>query len=210
MSNVVDVVANKHSRERILDLAIAAIDEGGEVAIRVNDLAAAAGVTVPTLYRHFGSRDGLIVAAQTQRFRLTQNSDTSILSVALARAKTAEQFQKTLRKELLLHFERDRWVLRATRLNTLGSAVKRPDLQASIAQAQREGAMGIAMALEPYQRKGWLRPDVDLLALAYWYMGQILGRALIEMGDDPVVEKHWNQISIEAVVVAAFGPPAQR
>jgi hypothetical protein len=41
-------------------------------------------------------------------------------------------------------------------------------------------------------------------------MGQILGRALIEMGDDPVVEKHWNQISIEAVMVAAFGPPAQR
>ena len=115
-----------------------------------------------------------------------------------------------MRKELLLHFERDRWVLRATRLNTLGSAVKRPDLQASIAQAQREGAMGIAMALEPYQCKGWIRPDVDLLAVAYWYMGQILGRALIEMGDDPVVEKHWNQISIEAVMVAAFGPPAQR
>jgi AcrR family transcriptional regulator len=50
-------------RGRILELAIQAIDSGGEVAVRVNDLAAAAGVTVPTLYRYFGSRDDLNVAA---------------------------------------------------------------------------------------------------------------------------------------------------
>ena len=57
------------SRQRILALAIAAIDKGGEAAVRVNDIAAEAGVTVPTLYRQFGSRDGLVAAAQTQRFR---------------------------------------------------------------------------------------------------------------------------------------------
>ena len=35
--------------QRILDLAVAAIDDGGEAAVRVDDLAAEAGVTVPIL-----------------------------------------------------------------------------------------------------------------------------------------------------------------
>lgn len=195
------------ARDRILYLAIEAIDKGGEAAVRVNDLAAEAGVTVPTLYRYFGNRDGLVIAAQTQRFRLTQNSDISVLAAAMAKAKTPEQLEKAVRRELPLHFERDRWAVRQVRMNTLGSAYKRPELMASIAQAQREGALGVAAALEPYQKRGWLRKDVDLLALAYWYMGQILGRFLIEMGDDPVLEKQWNKISVETVILATFGPP---
>ena len=74
-------------RERILELAVEAIDAGGEEAIRVNDIAAEAGVTVPTLYRHFGSRDGLVEAAQTYRFRKTQFVDSSVLAASLAKCK---------------------------------------------------------------------------------------------------------------------------
>lgn len=198
-------MAASSARERILELAIAAIDEGGEVAVRVNDLASTAGVTVATLYRHFGSRDGLIVAAQTQRFRLTQNVDTAIFATALASVKTADQFRKEVLKELPLHFERDRFVLRQIRLNTLGSAANRPELRQAIAQVQKEGAMGLALVLEPFQKRGWIKKDVDLLSLAYWYMGQILGRALIELGDEPVNEKQWNKISVDAVMAIVFG-----
>lgn len=198
------------SREKILELAIDAINEGGEAAVRVNDIAALAGVTVPTLYRYFGSRDGLVVAAQTQRFRLTQNVDTGIFATALSKVKTPEQFRKAILKELPLHFEEDRFELRQVRLNALGSAANRPDLKAAIAQVQFEGASGLAAALKPYQDRGWIRKDVDLLALAYFYMGQILGRSLIEMGDNPVNVKKWNQISIEAIISVVLDGPARK
>jgi hypothetical protein len=36
-------------------------------------------------------------------------------------------------------------------------------------------------------------------------MGQILGRVLIEMGDSPVAEKKWNQISLDAIMAVVFG-----
>ena len=99
-------------RQRILELAISAIDEGGEAAVRVNDLATEAGVTVPTLYRHFGSRDGLVEAAQTYRFRKTQFVDGSVLAASLAKCKNQDELRKALRKELLMHFDTDRWELR--------------------------------------------------------------------------------------------------
>jgi len=192
-------------RQRILELAISVIDEGGETAVRVNDLAAEAGVTVPTLYRHFGSRDGLVEAAQTYRFRKTQFVDGSVLAASLAKCKNQDELRKALRKELLTHFDTDRWELRQVRLNALGAGYARPELAASLALAQKQGAMGIAEMLLPFQKKGWIRKDIDLPATVYWFMGQILGRVLIEMGDNPVSQKKWNDVSLEGIMAVIFG-----
>ena len=178
---------------------------GGEAAIRVNDIANEAGVTVPTLYRHFGSRDGLVEAAQTQRFRETQFVDSSVFAAALAKCKNQEDLRKAIRKELLTHFDEDRWDLRQVRLNALGAGYARPELSASLALAQKQGAMGITEMLLPFQKKGWIRKDLDLLATVYWFMGQILGRVLIEMGDNPVSQKKWNDVSIEGIMAVIFG-----
>jgi len=192
-------------RQRILELAVSAIDEGGEAAVRVNDLAAEAGVTVPTLYRHFGSRDGLVEAAQTYRFRKTQFVDSSVFAASLAKCKNQDELRKALRKELLTHFDTDRWELRQVRLNALGAGYARPELAASLALAQKQGAMGIAEMLLPFQKKGWIRKDIDLPATVYWFMGQILGRVLIEMGDNPVSQKKWNDVSLEGIMAVIFG-----
>jgi AcrR family transcriptional regulator len=192
-------------RQRILELAVSAIDEGGEAAVRVNDLATEAGVTVPTLYRHFGSRDGLVEAAQTYRFRKTQFVDGSVLAASLAKCKNQDELRKALRKELLTHFDTDRWELRQVRLNALGAGYARPELAASLALAQKQGAMGIAEMLLPFQKKGWIRKDIDLPATVYWFMGQILGRVLIEMGDNPVSQKKWNDVSLEGIMAVIFG-----
>ena len=192
-------------RQRILELAVAAIDEGGEVAIRVNDLAAAAGVTVPTLYRHFGNRDGLVEAAQTHRFRTTQSVDSTVFAASLARCKNRDDVRRALRKELLTHFEKDRWGLRQVRLNALGAGYARPKLAESLALAQRQNAIAITDMLLPFQKKGWIRKDIDLPATVYWFMGQILGRVLIEMGDNPVSQKKWNEVSLEGIMAVVFG-----
>jgi AcrR family transcriptional regulator len=192
-------------RQRILELAVSAINEGGEAAVRVNDLATEAGVTVPTLYRHFGSRDGLVEAAQTYRFRKTQFVDGSVLAASLAKCKNQDELRKALRKELLTHFDTDRWELRQVRLNALGAGYARPELAASLALAQKQGAMGITEMLLPFQKKGWIRKDIDLPATVYWFMGQILGRVLIEMGDNPVSQKKWNDVSLEGIMAVIFG-----
>ena len=192
-------------RQRILELAVFAIDEGGEAAVRVNDLAAEAGVTVPTLYRHFGSRDGLVESAQTYRFRKTQFIDGSVFAASLAKCKSQDELRKALRRELLTHFDVDRWELRQVRLNALGAGYARPELAASLALAQKQGAMGIAEMLLPFQKKGWIRKDIDLPATVYWFMGQILGRVLIEMGDNPVSQKKWNDVSLEGIMAVIFG-----
>ena len=57
-----------NSRGLILALAIKAIDTGGEASIRVKQIADEAGTSVTSIYHFFGSREGLIEAAQIARF----------------------------------------------------------------------------------------------------------------------------------------------
>jgi len=204
-----DITQTKSIRQGILDLAIATIDDGGEVAIRVNDIAAKAGVTVPTLYRHFGSRDGLVEAAQTQRFYETQFVDYSVFEASLAKCKNQNDLRITIRQVLLSHFETDRWEVRQVRLNALGAGYARPELLMSLALAQKQVAMGITELLRPFQERRWIRTEIDLAATVYWFMGQILGRVLVEMGDDPVSQKKWNDISLEGIMAVIFGDSPQ-
>ena len=53
-------------RETLLDAAVEAVRSRG-AAVSMEELAAAAGVTKPILYRHFGDRSGLVVAV-AERF----------------------------------------------------------------------------------------------------------------------------------------------
>jgi AcrR family transcriptional regulator len=55
------------TRERILDAVIALSEERLSVEIILADVAARAGVTVQTVLRHFGSRQGLFEQAQARR-----------------------------------------------------------------------------------------------------------------------------------------------
>lgn len=57
------------TRETILAVALRLIDREGEARFSTRTVCAAAKVTAPTLYHHFGSADGLLSAALTEGFR---------------------------------------------------------------------------------------------------------------------------------------------
>lgn len=68
------------SLARILDETIAVIETSGESAIRLAKIATRAGVTRQTLYRYFSSREHLITAAHTERFRRTLGPSPDLVS----------------------------------------------------------------------------------------------------------------------------------
>ncbi|SCF21439.1 regulatory protein, tetR family [Micromonospora viridifaciens] len=55
--------AAAQTRQRILDATAALVRQQASVEIHLNDVADSAGVSVQTVLRHFGSRDGLFEAA---------------------------------------------------------------------------------------------------------------------------------------------------
>jgi AcrR family transcriptional regulator len=93
-------------RRRLLEAAAALAAEGGYDAVQMRDVAARAGVALGTLYRHYSSKDQLLLAtladqARVLRRRLTQrpprgDSPAARVADALRRATTAMERQPRL------------------------------------------------------------------------------------------------------------------
>ena len=194
------------TRERLLRAAIAVLATEGERAIRVRDIAAQAGVTEPSLYHFFGSREGLITQAQATRFREEHLEGMQRFADAVGSSETPEDFAAAVRAVLTWAYRPERRVARATRIDVLGSAQSRPDLAVELASAQRAVNQQLAVTLRYAQARGWVRQDLDCNILAAWVIGQITGRVFIEIDPELADSTAWDEISITAVL-AAFGDP---
>jgi AcrR family transcriptional regulator len=192
------------SRSRILDLAVEAIDAGGEAAIRVNHIAAEAGVTPPVLYHYFGSRDGLVIAAQVARYSRRTFDDIARIAAAVASCTTSDELRKVLVitwTRSLAERAQNRWV----RTSALGSAYARAELEAAIAQVQDEIVTELTRVLEPCRERGWFRPGIDLVSTVAWHHSLLIGRVHIERGQSAADSREWDRLTIEALVNAFFG-----
>jgi AcrR family transcriptional regulator len=180
------------NRATLLRLAVAAIDEGGEVAIRVNHLAAAAGVTPPIVYHYFGNREGLVIAAQVERYGRGVRSNFVRYVERLEECSTAGELQ-----DLLVDFMRDtvasgrtsRW----TRIDAMGSAYARAALEDAICDELDRLVGGWTLALEPFRQRGWLRPDIHLPTAIGWLHSLLLSRVFVERRPSAIDLDRWDQ-----------------
>lgn len=194
----------EHNRARLLELAIAAIETGGEAAVRVHQLATDAGVTPPVIYYHFGSRDGLVVAAQIARFGRQALDDISPIGQAVAACTSREELREVLVGTWKLIFAgraESRW----RRISVYGSAWSRPDFELAVAAAQDEIIDRIVKMLEPCRDRGWFRPGIDLASAVAWQHSVVLARVHMERNQHIGTLEEWDRLTLESLVRAFFG-----
>lgn len=192
------------NRGRILELAVAAIDAGGEAEIRVNHIVAEAGVTPPVLYYHFGNRDGLVIAAQIERYTRQTQADITAIGRAVAKCESSDELRKTLLitwSRSLAQRAESRW----RRTSVVGSAYARPELAAAVAKAQDDIVEALVEILEPCRERGWLRDGIDLMSTVAWHHSLLIGRAYIEHGAQQVDAVEWDRLTLDALEWAFFG-----
>jgi len=192
------------NRTKILDLAIAAIDAGGEAAVRVNHIVEEAGVTPPVLYYHFGNRDGLVTAAQVERYSRQIREDIDAIGRRLSQCQSREELRASLVdiwKQALAGRGESRW----RRVSVVGSAFARPELEAEVLRAQDEIVEGLTGTLQVAQERGWLRAEIDLPSAVAWQHSILLSRVFVERGSQQGKSHEWDQLTLEALQHAFFG-----
>jgi AcrR family transcriptional regulator len=193
------------THQKILDEAIRIIETSGEASLRVHDIEVAVDVTPPSIYHFFGSREGLVIAAQEERlvrsFAEFNAVSASILRGVSSRAELRDAFLNIL----TMIYDPSRSLARQQRLFALGSVEGRPELAVVLGEAVRSFLRQLAESFQVFKDIGWTRPDLDLEAFIQWLAGQILGRVYIEIGCEPAPNPAWDAISIEAVMFVAFG-----
>jgi len=205
----VPVSPSVDTRTRLLDAAVHLIETKGEVGLRVRDVASMAKVTEPSIYHFFGSREGLIVAAQALRYVQGQVKGLRAFEASVYACTSKKQFIELVRSALRdLYNDPQSADNRAVRINVLGSAQSRPELARQLADMQRVANRALAEPLGFARDKGWVRKGVDLEMLAAWIIGQINGRVLLEIDPDAADTDSWDMISMDAVLAVMGHPPS--
>jgi AcrR family transcriptional regulator len=173
------IVEELGTRDRILALAVAALDEGGDAAVRVKAITDEAGVGVTSLYHFFGHREGLIEAAQAERFHRGQTQLLAAFAEAVARCTTRDDFRQAIRRSVEVVGSPERAHDRLARASALGATIGHPRLQARLVAGPHAGET-LGDILVRAQRNGWIDPGVDASAVADWCSGVLFGRVLLD------------------------------
>ena len=199
-----------NTRERLLKAAAATIDKGGEGAVRIRDLTKSCNITAPSIYHFFGSREGLIDAAQAYRFSRGQRELSDAFATAIHTCKSKTQFVELAHRFLETMFAPDRRSIRNSRLNVLGNAINRPALSKELALAQDVSNKIVGESLGFAQTKGWVRDDFNTEMFAAWLNGVVNSRRLIEMNGTHPLGDEWDVIAKRSICMTLGLPEPTR
>jgi AcrR family transcriptional regulator len=197
------------TRDRLLEVAIAMVEERGEAGLRVDEVASLAGFTKPVVYHYFGDREGLVIAVQAERYRRSLQYGLSNLAEEALRCDSADEFVDLVHRWLRSFFSPEGAMRRAFRIDVLGSGVSRAELRAVVNQTNLMQAEGVAGLARLAQARGWMPARFDPVAVGIWFTGLLLSRYLVEMGPGTFDEAAWDDITLQAArfVITGEGLP---
>jgi AcrR family transcriptional regulator len=169
-----DVVARPRSEEARQAALAATVDlvlDGGVEGVTFEEVAARSGVAKSTLYRHFGSKQAMVVEAATGCFVELTTPDTGDLATDLRtifdKAKDADDQHRVpdLMPALLAAGDRD------------------PDLHALVVEVLEERRRPIRTALRLAQLRGEIGRDLDLDLALTLLIGPFTQRRVVDRVD---------------------------
>lgn len=184
--------------ETVLAATNKAMAQGGESAVRVQEISEATKVSIGSIYHHFGDRDGLIRAAYVQTFRLTIQKDIERVKKFMTRMTSAKEMAEHYDEMLAFlnhHFEQ---FPARDRANTIGSTTGRPLLRDAVVAVQTELTTGLTEVMQLLKDRGILKAHLEPRAAAVMTLGMLHGRVIAEFDSMPVASEDWNASMLTA------------
>lgn len=193
---------SRDTRERVLSVALEQLERGGEAAVRIDEINTRSGVSIGSIYHHFGDRDGVIAAAQLRRFSRYAEAEIASLADVVREARDREQFRRALLQLAKGSHTALRRGVRWGRLAVMASTIGREDLRDDIALLQTRLTDEFQAHIAQGQARGFFRGDLDARAIAAFVEAWTLGLALNDLDDREVPESAW--LAVVAVAIDAL------
>lgn len=175
-------------RRRILEAAKQVIASDGEAALRILDIAAEAEVAQGLINHHFGSRDGLVTAAQRERFAGESDRDRERLMRLVGSDPTREQFIEGIAKVTRDVVKRARRDARLDRAAMVGAAHGRPEYREQLGPIVASLVDGLTHVVSHAQAAGFVQKDLDPRAVATFIQAYAFGFVLADLDERRVPE----------------------
>lgn len=157
----------RRSRAAVLDAAVALLAEAGLSGVSVDEVARRSGVAKTTIYRHWPSREALMLAACA-----TLNTK----SVAPDMGSLRDDLQALMRA-VVPRLRSDSWA--SSLLSLLDAAERDPDLAALQIDLHRDSMSGFRQVVERAQARGELDSAVNPAHVVATIVGPLLYRRFV-------------------------------
>jgi AcrR family transcriptional regulator len=175
-----------------------AIELGGESSVRIQEISAKTGVSIGSIYHHFGDRDGLIRATYVHNFAANIQDDIArakrFLDKMHSTKDMAEHYDEMI-NFLVDHFKH---VPADKRANIIGNTTGRPLLRAALAEVQHGLTEQLTEVMQIMHDREMLKPHLSPRAAAVMILGMLHGRIVAEIDTNPVSDHDWNQAMLSA------------
>ncbi len=194
-----DALQGTSTVERALRVVADILDAGGEASLRLAEVSRRSGVSVGSLYHHFGSREGLVSAARERQFLLSLPRESDEEIAYLLASTTPQLFLERFEQVMEGSETPERRAGRRRRFEMIGAAASRPGHLGGIVAPQSRYLDRWEELVRELQHRTWLRDDVDARALALFLHSVSMARVLAEVDDQPVDPKAWRHLVSQAL-----------
>ncbi len=188
-------------RQRLIQAALDHLESSSDADLRVTDIARQADVAVGLIRHHFGSRDGLVTAAQQIRLEGAVKTDLEAAKAFIRSARDAEEFLEGLRGLTEALLDPSRRDVRLSRIAVIGTAHGRPEVREAYTVTIKELIDVLNVIVLQAQASGLIRRDLDARAIATFVQAYALGMILHDFDPEAV---HPDRI-VEVIVAAVRG-----
>ncbi len=197
--------------EKLLRAAIEIIDDGGVEALRVEHLVRQVGLTIPEIYRQFGSRQELVNAVQAERYVRSIAESRQMLEGVVASATNADEFRSAANRLMWQMLLPERLENLWRRVNVLGTAYANSEMLDRVTEISREQHRSIVEVLQQARQRGWIRAEADVAGAYSWFVAAIFGRVMAKLERrSPLYSERWTLVILDVMnqeLFASSTPP---
>ena len=184
---------------KLLEVTISELDRVGLAEIDIESLLRKSKISKGSLYHHFGSKNGLLAAAEAQQFMKYLKREGETFRKLIEDCKSKQKFidlvaavMKITRLEANVDF-------RKKRVRAIAMSFNDENLAQVLKNAQIEVTQYLAGSSQIAKDRGWVKPDTDLMALSYWIQGVFIGHIMLDITEQTEHEDAWGQVAFEAL-----------
>lgn len=192
--------------ERLRDAAVQELTRNGIEKFNLEDVLHRADAARSSLYHHFGNKSRLIEAAQLAHLKATLTEDNAALRTVVETVSSPQELVDVVFLWLKEMGKKPSLNLRRQRISTLAAAEHSSEIASALKRNQISGTTYFAETLEIAKERGFINPQIEIRALAYWIQGQFVGRALLDVSKESDLDEAWAEATL-ASLIAVLGVP---
>ena len=202
MTKPIERETNRRGREtieKLLEVTVSELDRVGLAKIDIDSILRKSKISKGSLYHHFGSKNGLLAAAEAQQFFKYLERDVGTLRVLLEECKTKQAFINLVAAAIEITRLKENLEFRKKRVRAIAMSFNDITLAQVLKNRQTNLSQQLADSFQIAKDHEWIRQDVDLIALSYWLQGVFIGHIMLDISGQFEHEEAWNKVAFQAL-----------